>query len=85
MRHFVASIHFDEVSEEQIVTSAYFMQVNPSGPDHWGRYRDTHRMVEGESLITSRKVRVDTMVEGSFLEPLLGRGSATTSGVRGDS
>jgi hypothetical protein len=48
LRHFVASLRFDEVTSERIVTSAYFMVVTPAGPDHWGRYRDVHTRVGDE-------------------------------------
>lgn len=65
VRHFVANVHFQEVSESRIRTAAYFLVVTADGPDHWGRYRDEHVPVGDHWEIAHRYVRVDAARPGS--------------------
>jgi hypothetical protein len=66
VRHFVANLRFDEVSPEQIRTSAYFAVLTGAGLDHWGRYRDVLVPAEGRWLIAHRIVRTDALVPESL-------------------
>ena len=50
----------------------YFSVLTPGGLDHWGRYRDRYRAVDGRWLFEERRIRVDAMVPGGWAERNLG-------------
>ncbi|MFD0687242.1 nuclear transport factor 2 family protein [Actinomadura fibrosa] len=69
IRHFVANLRFEEVAPDAVRASAYFLVMNATGPDHWGRYRDL--LVpggdEGQWLFARRFVSVDGASETSVM------------------
>jgi ketosteroid isomerase-like protein len=67
VRHFIANLHFQEVSREQIQTAAYFAVFTAGGPDHWGRYRDVFVPLGEQWLLAHRRVTVDARMPGSYL------------------
>ena len=54
----------------------YFAVLTPAGLDHWGRYRDQYRAVDGRWLFAERCIRVDAMVAGGWAEQNLGSPSS---------
>ena len=66
VRHHVSSVLIEDVTPEEAHAASYFAVMSRDGLDHWGRYRDTLRVVDGEWKIAHRYVRVDAAVEGSW-------------------
>ena len=44
----------------------YFTVMTDAGVDHWGRYQDAYRVVEGRWRFASRRVRVDGTTPGGW-------------------
>ena len=66
VRHFVATHQIDLVDENHATGRAYFAVLTDIGLDHWGRYVDDYRRVEGRWLFASRAVTLDGQVDGSL-------------------
>jgi SnoaL-like domain len=66
VRHFVANTLIRELHPTQAHAVSYFLVVTPSGPDHWGRYRDEFRPAGDRWLLRHRTVRVDGSVPGGW-------------------
>lgn len=66
VRHHVSSVLIEDVTPEEAHAASYFAVMSRDGLDHWGRYRDTLKVVDGEWKIAHRYVRVDARVEGSW-------------------
>jgi hypothetical protein len=54
----------------------YFAVLTKAGLDHWGRYRDQYRAVEGGWLFAERRIRVDAMVPEGWADRNIGSLSA---------
>jgi hypothetical protein len=67
MRHHITSQHI-EVDGDTAESRSYFMALTDEGIDHWGRYRDDLRRVDGEWLINRRTLKVDGFSPGSWWE-----------------
>ena len=67
MRHHVTSRAI-ELDGDEGKASSYFVAFSETGPDHWGRYRDQLRKVDGSWLLRSRVFSVDGYVAGSWWE-----------------
>jgi len=65
IRHFTAT-HVIDVDGDLAAARCYFQVLTSEGLDHWGRYRDQLRRVEGSWLIARREVRVDGMTPGGW-------------------
>jgi hypothetical protein len=66
IRHFVASLLIESVTEQEARTTSYFAVLTPGGLDHWGRYRD-ELVPDGDRwLIRHRFVSVDAIAEDSW-------------------
>ena len=59
IRHFVATHQIDLESETAARGRCYFAVITHIGLDHWGRYVDTYKKVDGKWLFDTRKVFVD--------------------------
>lgn len=66
VRHHVSSVLIESVAPDEAHVASYFAVYTRNGLDHWGRYRDTLRPLEGRWLIAHRFVRVDAAVSGSW-------------------
>ena len=44
----------------------YFTVMTDQGVDHWGRYQDDYRMVDGRWRFASRRVRIDGFTPGGW-------------------
>ena len=65
VRHHVSSVVITEVTPHRAKAASYFLVMNRSGPDHWGRYRDELVPVGDRWLIDRREVRVDAQAPTS--------------------
>ena len=65
VRHHVSSVVITDVTQQRAKAASYFLVMNRTGPDHWGRYRDELVPVGDRWLIERREVRVDAQVADS--------------------
>lgn len=72
IRHFVANILIKELTPTHAKSVAYFAVFTPSGPDHWGRYRDEFVPVGDRWLLLRRTARVDASAAGSWYRRVFG-------------
>jgi ketosteroid isomerase-like protein len=61
VRHFT-STHVIDVAGDTATARCYFQVLTEQGLDHWGRYRDELRRVDGHWRFVRRDVRVDGMI-----------------------
>jgi hypothetical protein len=65
VRHYVASLRFESVTETRVASSAYFVVFDGEGADHWGTYRDQLARVGDEWLFEHRLVVIEGTRAGS--------------------
>ncbi len=53
---------------ESATGQAYFTVMTDAGVDHWGRYQDAYRVVDGRWRFASRRVRVDGTTPGGWAD-----------------
>jgi hypothetical protein len=68
VRHNVASIHIETISENRATAVSYFVVFTAKGPDHWWRYFDVLQPTEEEWLIAERRIEI----EGTAIDSSLG-------------
>ncbi|MBM3828414.1 MAG: nuclear transport factor 2 family protein [Actinobacteria bacterium] len=66
VRHFVATHQIDLIDESNATGRAYFVVLTDIGLDHWGRYVDEYRRVDGRWRFASRSVNLDGQVAASL-------------------
>ena len=66
LRHLVATHQIDLVDEGEARGRCYFAVLTEDGLDHWGRYTDRYRCIDGRWLFQERTVALDGAVEGSW-------------------
>jgi len=64
---------------EAATGQAYFTVMTDGGVDHWGRYQDAYRVVEGRWRFASRRVRVDGTTPGGWADRRLNGDAASGS------
>jgi hypothetical protein len=62
IRHFTSTHQIDVISENEARGRCYYAVLTDNGLDHWGRYVDEYRKVDGEWRFWKRKVSVDAGV-----------------------
>lgn len=67
VRHFTATLQIDVDASDRARSRCYYQVLMAHGLDHWGRYIDSYRMIDGVWHFASRKVTVDGRAEGSVL------------------
>src|SRR5262249_12707031 len=67
VHHHVSSVLVDVASPTEATSRSYFFVITAIGPDHWGRYLDRLRRVDGEWLFVERIVVVDGHAPGSLM------------------
>ncbi len=65
-RHFTDKKQIDLQNEYKTEGRAYYQVLTDRGLDHWGRYVDEYRRIDGRWLIFHRKVTVDGAVPDSW-------------------
>ncbi|MDW3219513.1 MAG: nuclear transport factor 2 family protein [Acidimicrobiales bacterium] len=66
IRHFTASLQIDVGDEHTATSRCYYQVLTDRGLDHWGRYIDRYRRVDGRWRFAERKVTVDGRVPGGW-------------------
>jgi len=67
IRHFTATLQIDVEAADRARSRCYYQVLMAHGLDHWGRYIDSYRTVDGKWRFAHRKVTVDGRAEGSAL------------------
>jgi hypothetical protein len=67
LRHHVSSIRIDLDDESAPRGWSYFLAVTASGPDHWGRYADRYRRVDGTWRFAHRVVHLEGWAPDSWM------------------
>jgi hypothetical protein len=65
LRHFTATHQIDVLDAATATGRCYFQVFTASGLDHWGRYLDGYRVVDGRWRFARRRVAVDGRSPGS--------------------
>jgi hypothetical protein len=66
VRHCVTTHQIDLEDERDATGRCYFAVLSPVGLDHWGRYVDRYRVVDGAWRFARRRVTVDGRSEQSL-------------------
>jgi 3-phenylpropionate/cinnamic acid dioxygenase small subunit len=67
VRHFTSTLQIDIETGDRARSRCYYQVLTAHGLDHWGRYVDRYRRVEGEWRFAHRKVTVDGRTDRSLL------------------
>jgi hypothetical protein len=59
VRHMTATLQIDLVDPSHAKSRCYYAVITPIGLDHWGRYIDEYRIVEGLWRFSDRRVSLD--------------------------
>jgi hypothetical protein len=77
LRHFTSTVAIRVVSETQAQASLYYFVLMQHGLDHWGRYDDEYRRVDGRWRISRRREWMEGAIDGGFgVRALAQRGTA---------
>jgi hypothetical protein len=68
LRHHLSSIHIELVGAAQARSTSYFLAITDTGPDHWGRYRDTLRYDGTGWLIHHRRLQLEGCAGDGWLD-----------------
>lgn len=66
IRHFTATLQIDVESRDRASSRCYYQVLTDRGLDHWGRYIDRYRRVDGRWRFAERKVTTDGVVPGGW-------------------
>ncbi len=66
IRHFTATHQIDLENENEARGRCYYAVLGDKGLDHWGRYIDQYRRIEGRWLFWYRRVTTDAAVPGGW-------------------
>jgi len=69
IRHFTATLQIDVDGESGARSRCYYVVLTDGGVDHWGRYVDEYRKIDGRWLFWHRKVTVDASVPDGWSRP----------------
>ncbi|HVY10857.1 MAG TPA: nuclear transport factor 2 family protein [Mycobacteriales bacterium] len=72
LRHFTSTVTIRVVSEVAAQASLYYFVFMHHGLDHWGRYDDEYRCVDGRWRISHRREQLEGAIEGGFGARTLG-------------
>jgi hypothetical protein len=59
LRHMTATLQIDLIDESHAKSRCYYFVITAIGLDHWGRYIDEFKTVNGEWKFARRRVTVD--------------------------
>lgn len=65
LRHSTTTHQIDVISPTQAKSRCYFSVIMDHGLDHWGRYVDEFKLVDGRWLFSFRRVTVDPKSAGA--------------------
>lgn len=73
IRHFTATHQIDLLGPDAAKGRSYYVVFTERGPDHWGRYVDDYRCVDGRWRFGHRRVTTDAVVPGGWASAALDR------------
>ena len=69
LRHCTATLQIDVIDESNAKGRCYYFVITDVGLDHWGRYVDEYRTVDGQWKFARRRVTVDGKNPSSLFIP----------------
>ena len=66
LRHFTGTLQIDIVDASHAKGRCYYFVLTAVGLDHWGRYVDEYKVVDGRWRFASRRVSTDGRVDGGW-------------------
>jgi hypothetical protein len=69
LRHMTATLQIDLIDQTAAKGRCYYFVLTAIGLDHWGRYIDEYRTVDGVWKFARRRVTVDGRTAGSLFLP----------------
>lgn len=75
LRHMTATHQIDVIDETTAKGRAYYLVLTSIGLDHWGRYIDEYKVVDGRWKFAHRRVTTDGRAEGSWAGDAASAGS----------
>jgi hypothetical protein len=69
VRHLTATHQIDLVDESTATGRCYYQVLTSVGLDHWGRYVDDYRVIDGQWRFGRRRVTVDGRSPASLFPP----------------
>ena len=76
LQHHTTGLHITMGGRAEANGHSYFTVMTDRGVDHWGRYQDAYRPVDGHWSFASRRVRIDGTTPGGWADRRL-NGPAT--------
>ena len=76
LQHHTTGLHITLDGRAEATGHSYFTVMTDRGVDHWGRYQDAYRPVDGHWRFASRRVRIDGTTPGGWADRRL-NGPAT--------
>jgi len=76
LQHHTTGLHITIEGRAEANGHSYFTVMTDRGVDHWGRYQDAYRPVDGHWRFASRRVRIDGTTPGGWADRRL-NGPAT--------
>lgn len=76
LRHFTSTHQIDFDGADHAHGRVYYQCLMAHGLDHWGRYTDRYRIVDGRWRFAARTEARDGMVAGGWCEALWGPGGS---------
>ena len=68
IRHYTATHQIDVSSPSEAKGRCYYVVLTDRGVDHWGRYIDEYRRIDGQWKFWRRTCTTDGRVEGSWAQ-----------------
>ena len=66
VRHFTGTHQIDVLSEREARGRCYYAVLTDRGLDHWGRYVDEYRQLDGRWLFQRRMITLDAAAPGGW-------------------
>jgi hypothetical protein len=66
LRHHTSTLQIDVKSEHSATSRCYYQVLLAEGLDHWGRYLDEYRVVDGRWRFAARREILDGTVPGGW-------------------
>tara|TARA_B100000700_G_scaffold225664_1_gene248965 strand:- start:865 stop:1869 length:1005 start_codon:yes stop_codon:yes gene_type:complete len=82
LQHHAAAPTITIEGPEEALGQSYFTVMTDAGVDHWGRYQDKFRPIQGHWLFASRRVLVDGTTPGGWADQRLRAATAEDTSTR---